>query len=218
MMTGNTKTWQLVAGSNFLLARNPHALSAAADLAFGESDLPDDGVDGYESTVKNLRAKLRYDFLLSETDAVIAAVAFRRDEFAGIDARAQGQVGYLRYFKRAKTHRFWGEVGYDLTYDDFAPLPPEGADGSEVVHSARLFAGYDNRINEAVTYLGGIEGLLNVEDTDDTRINFDNALRSSVAGNLQLELKFSLQWDNVPIPGAEELDTQTLISLIYTLI
>jgi putative salt-induced outer membrane protein YdiY len=218
MMTGNTKTWQVVGGSNFLLVRMPHALSAAADLAFGEADIPDDDVDEYESTVKNLRAKVRYDFFLSEMDAVIAAGAFRRDEFAGIDARAQGQVGYLRYFARSKTHRFWGELGYDLTYDDFAPLTDEDIEGSEVVHSVRVFAGYDNRLNEVVTYLGGLEALVNVEDTKDTRINFDNALRSKVANKLQVELKFSLQWDNVPIPGAVDLDTQTLVSLIYSLI
>jgi putative salt-induced outer membrane protein YdiY len=218
MITGNTKTWQLVAGSNFLLVRNPHALSAALDFAFGQSNIPSDDDDGYVSTVKNLRAKLRYDFFLSDMDAVFAASAFRWDEFAGIDARVQGQVGYLRYFMRSKTHRFWGELGYDLTYDDFAPLPPDEVDGTEVVHSARLFAGYDNRLNEAVTYLGGIEALVNVEKPKDTRINVDNALRSSVADHLQLELKFSVQWDNVPVPGAEKLDTQTFISLIYALI
>jgi putative salt-induced outer membrane protein YdiY len=217
-ITGNTKTWQLVAGSSFLLVRDPHALSAAVDFAIGESDIAGDDDDDYESTVKNLRAKLRYDFFVSGMDALFAASAFRWDEFAGIDARVQGQVGYLRYFLRTESHRFWGELGYDLTYDDFAPLPPDEVDGSEVVHSARLFAGYDNRLNEAVTYLGGIEALVNVEEPKDTRINIDNALRSSVADHLQLELKFSVQWDNVPNPGAEKLDTQTIISLIYALI
>jgi hypothetical protein len=46
----------------------------------------------------------------------------------------------------------------------------------------------------------------------------DNALRSKIGGNFSLELKLSFQFDNVPVPGAEKLDTQTLGSLIYNLI
>lgn len=216
--TGNTKAWQVVAGSNFLLVRNPHALSAAADFAYGQANLRTDTDPDFVDTVKNLRAKLRYDFFMTDHDAVFAATAFRWDKFAGIDARVQGQVGYLRYFFREKTQRFWGELGYDITYDNYSPLPPDNVDGSEVVHSARLFAGYDNHVSESVTYLGGLEALTNVESPKDTRINFDNALRSAIAGKLQLEVKFSLQFDNVPVPGATKLDTQTILSLIYNLI
>jgi hypothetical protein len=119
------------------------------------------------------------------------------------------------------------------TYDNYYPLPnpafdpeeDEGPDnlsridqGDAVIHSARLFFGYENKINAVLTYVGGLEGLLNVEEPKDTRVNFDNALRSAIATNLQLELKFTLQLDNVPVLGAEKVDTQTLVSLIYNLI
>lgn len=217
--TGNTKSWQLNAGGNFLLVRSPHALSAAADFAVGRADLRTD-TEGYVDTVKNLRAKLRYDFFVSDLDAVFAAGAIRWDRFAGLDPRVQGQLGYLRYFFRETTHRFWGELGYDITYDNYYPIPPMTmlVTDSEVVHSARLFVGYDNHVNESVTYLTGLEALMNVESPKDTRINFDNALRSAISGKLQVEVKFSLQFDNVPAPGARKLDTQTLVSLIYNLI
>jgi len=90
--------------------------------------------------------------------------------------------------------------------------------GDDVIHSARLFLGYDNKLNAVLTYVGGLEGLLNVEEPKDTRIAFDNALRSAIATNLQLELKFTLLFDNVPVLGAEKVDTQTLVNLIYNLI
>ena len=232
--TGNTKAWQVNAGSDFRVVRGPSALTAGAKFAYGQANLPDDGNDDFEDTLKNLNARLRYDYFLTDYDALFAASAFRWDQFAGLDARLQGQVGYLRVLYKAPNHRFWGELGYDITYDNFDPDPlpnpdfddamtaggsnPEFLEGTQVVHSARVFLGYDNKVNETLTYLGGLEALINVEDPKDTRVNFDNALRSSIGGKLQLEVSFSLMFDNVPVPGATKLDTATVASLIYTLL
>ena len=227
--TGNTRTWQANAGADYLLVRMPSEVVAALAFAIGQADLPDDGNDDFQDTVQNLRARLRYDHFITRMDAIFAASAFRWDPFAGIDARVQGDIGYLRYFYKTDVHRFWTEVGYDLTFDDYHPLPnPAFADDptadeftpdtTEVSHSARLFFGYDNRLNEMVTYLGGVEALMNLEQPRDTRVNMDNALRSKIGGNFSLEFKLSLQFDNVPVPGARKLDTQTIGSIIYNLI
>ena len=75
-------------------------------------------MDASEETVKNLNAKLRYDYYLTLMDALFVAIVLRWDEFAGLDLRVQGQLGYLRNFLRKDGHRFWGEVGYDLTVDN----------------------------------------------------------------------------------------------------
>jgi putative salt-induced outer membrane protein YdiY len=234
--TGNTEAWSTNVGADFLMVRMPSQLAASVAFAFGRANPPTDNEDKYQTTVKNLRSRLRYDHFLTRMDALFAGTAFRWDPFAGIDARVQGEVGYARYFLKTDVHRFWAEAGYDLTFDDYHPLPnpdfmldddgdpvdpsvPEFTpDTTEVTHSARVFVGYDNRLNEAVTYLGGIEVLMNVEQPRDTRVNMDNALRSKIGGNFSLELKLSFQFDNVPVPGAEKLDTQTLGSLIYNLI
>ncbi len=234
--TGNTRTWQLNLGSDLLLVRMPHSLTAMVVFAYGQADLPNDNQKKLQTTIKNLRSKARYDFFLTRMDALFAAAAFRWDQLAGLDARVQGELGYLRYFYRSEKHRFWGEVGYDLTYDDYHPLPnpdymvdamgnpvdrtvPElTSGGTKVIHSGRVFVGYDNRLTEAVTYLGGVETLLDVEQARNVRLNIDNAVRSKLGGNFQLELKVSLQWANVPAPGARKLDTQSMINLIYNLI
>jgi len=231
--TGNTRVYQVNAGIDFKLVRQPHGFGANAAFGYGQADLPNDEEDDYEQTSGNFNTKVRYDFFFTRMDGVFAASAFRWDHFAGLDARVQGQLGYLRYLMREENHRFWGEIGYDLTYDNYYPLPnpafddsmDEGPDnmalfdqGDDVIHSGRLFLGYENKLNEVLTYVGGLEGLMNVEEPKDTRIHFDNALRSAIATNLQLELKFTLMLDNVPVLGAEKVDTQTLVNLIYNLI
>lgn len=221
---GNTNSYAVNVGANFQLIRQPHGFSAYVAFAYGVADLPDDDSDNLEPIVRNLNAKARYDFFVSRMDALFLATVFRWDPFAGIDRRNQGQVGYLRYFLRQDKHRFWGEVGYDLTSDNYGPvegkpdaaLPPEE---NVLVHSARLFAGYDNQLNAALTYLGGLEALFNVEKSKDVRLNFSNALRSAIAGNFSLELKLTLAFDNVPATSdAKKLDTTLLINLLYQLL
>lgn len=230
--TGNTEAWTLTTGSAFVLVRGRHGLALNMDFAYGRANVADDlDADGNEvdelvDTVRALRTKGRYDLFLTPMDSIFAASAYRWDTFAGLDARVQGQLGYMRSFFKIPDHRFWGELGYDITYDNYDPDPllEDPADpmtvlpGDEVVHSVRGFLGYDNKLNAALTFITGLEGLLNVEDTKDLRVNWDNALRSAISGSLQLEVKFSLQLDTQPVPGTEKVDTATTLTLIYTLI
>jgi len=231
--TGNTEAWQLNSGSAFVFVRGRHGLALNMDFSYGranvEDDLGPDGepVDELVDTVRQLRTKGRYDFFVTPMDAIFTASAYRWDTFAGLDARVQGQLGYMRNLFKETDHRFWAELGYDLTYDNYDPDPllsdpmdpmSPVLEGDEIVHSARGFLGYDNKVNATLTFLTGLEGLFNVEDTEDVRVNWDNALRSAISGSFQLEVKLSLQLDTQPVPGAEKLDTATTLALIYTLI
>jgi len=225
--TGNTEAWQLNTGSAFVLVRDRHGLALNMDFSYGRANVADDMADELVDTIRNLRTKARYDFFMTPMDALFLAGGYRWDTFSGLDARVQGQVGYMRNLFKQEKHRFWAELGYDLTYDNYDPDPlfSDPADrtspilpGDEVVHSARGFIGYDNQINASLTYLTGLEGLINVEDTEDVRVNWDNALRSSISGSFQLEMKLALQFDNVPVPDKKDLDTATMLTLIYTLL
>jgi hypothetical protein len=220
--TGSTRAYQLTAGGDFRLVRNPHGVGASVAFAYGRADVAQDTSDRMLETIKNLNAKARYDFFLTLYDAVFLATGFRWDPFAGIDRRNQGLLGYLRYFVVEKKQRFWGELGYDLTSDRYRQLPMQEPPNprSTLFHSARLFVGYDNQLNEAVTYLGGVELLVDVEKPKHVRVNFDNALRSALNGDFKLELKFRLAADGTARRDrrAPPIDTATLISLLYTLI
>lgn len=248
--TGNTRSWTANAGTNFRLVRGRSSVGLEWAFNYGRANLAGDAPDrGYVDTVRNSNAKLRYDFFLTPMDALFAATAHRWDTFAGLDTRLQLQAGYLRNFLKEENHRAWGEVGYDMTFDNFDPEavqdPSRSADpmcdpalvpfvsdrrengcfldGTQVVHAARIFLGYENALNENVRFLTGLETLLNFQEIEDLRLNFDAALRSTIAGSLQVEIKFKLLFDNVPAVRAdgtdfEKLDTTTTISLIYTLI
>jgi putative salt-induced outer membrane protein len=228
MNTGNTEAWQLNTGSAFNVVRDRHGFALNMDFAFGRANVVEaEGTpanDELVDTVRNLKTKARYDFFFTPMDALFLAGAYRWDTFSGLDARLQGQLGYMRNLFKETDHRFWAELGYDITYDNYDPDPLVDPDtmmllpGDEVVHSARGFLGYDNKLSATLTFLTGIEALLNVEETGDVRVAWDNALRSSISGSFQLEAKFSLQLDTEPVPGTKDVDTLTTLNLIYTLI
>lgn len=228
--SGNTRAWTLTAGTHFGYVRGRHGFSLDWAFNYGRADLRDETTGefgGYQNVARNSNARARYDFFVIEDLAIFAAVAHRWDTFAGLDTRLQAQVGMLYNFLSEDNHRIWAELGYDFTHDNFDPDPDEMGMGgcadfdagcTENVHSIRAYLGYKNQLNEHVRFLTGVEGLLEPANIDNIRVNFDAAIQATLVGSLQLELKFKLLFDNVPVQGNVETDTQTSFSLLYTFI
>jgi putative salt-induced outer membrane protein YdiY len=219
--TGNTESWQVNAGSSLSLLRAPHSFRGDVQFAYGQARL--DGEDAYQDTVRNFNGNLHYSYFFNDHDGLFSAVSHRWDTFAGLDTRLQTQAGYVRNFFRKAKHRFWGELGYDFTYDNLHPDPlvndmGEILPGTAEVHSGRVYLGYENELNEAVTFKTHVETLINLQTPDDVRINWDNALRSTLTAGLKLELLFNLKFDSIPVPTRQKLDTRTQVNLIYTLV
>ncbi len=224
--SGNTRSWSLNAGTHFGFVRGRHGLTLDWVLSYGRAALRDEDTGEFGDTTdvaRNSNARIRYDFFLTDNDAIFAAVAHRWDTFAGLDTRLQAQIGYLRNFINEDNHRFWTEAGFDFTYDNFDPEDLVDADGNELrtdeVYSARLFLGYKNQLNEHVLFLTSLEGLLDLEHpADNLRLNYDAALQVTVVDSLQLGITFKLLYDQDPVQGRENVDTITTLNLIYSLI
>jgi putative salt-induced outer membrane protein YdiY len=91
-------------------------------------------------------------------------------------------------------------------------------DKSKTVHSGRLFFGYSNKLNDAVTFDAGAEYLQGISDTTFWKWNGDAALTSKLAGKFSVATALSVRYDHAPLPGKETTDITTSISLIYTLL
>lgn len=234
LQTGNTETLQLSAGSRFELVRGIHSLTA--DVSYVLSPGPE--FDFENPIAHNVNGRVRYDLFFTPMDAAFVAALVRYDRFANLAPRLSFQAGYLRNFfletneEGEPTHRFWGELGPDLTIEflDYGITDPMRLPQTEtdVQVSARLFVGYLNQLNENVAYKTGIEGLINLINPDDSRINWDNTLTMKFGENLALDLRFLLQVDTDPAgdddPATAEdeeaapVDTLTQLNLVITLI
>lgn len=242
---GNTKSYGGTLGGRLGFIRDRHQLTLEALGSMGGARQR--GFTDVEWTSGNVVARARYDIFLSRYDALFVALAPRHDAFAGLDLRLQNQIGYLRnlfYFSDA--HRFWSELGYDFTYDNFSivektttaditpevaalnpALVPAGASisqlvktredgGNHFVHSARLFLGYTNRLISAANLSVGAETLFDLEEKRNVRVNGLVELTSSITQTFKLGLQARVLFDNVPVPGTLKYDTVTAMQLVYT--
>jgi len=92
-------------------------------------------------------------------------------------------------------------------------LPPTQTD-----HSTRLFAGFRHAFNKEVNLSAGVEYLQSLlKDTNyDSRFNFDALVAAKVGGGLSIGMGFSARFDQNPLPGKEQLDTASTLTLIYS--
>jgi putative salt-induced outer membrane protein YdiY len=224
--TGNTNAYTILVGGDFVLVRRPHVITATTAFAYGRAKVPASDSDRMLETVKNLNARAKYQFFLSDYDVLVLATGFRWDPFAGIGRRNNGQAGYGRYFIIETRHRLWGELGVDITWTKYRALPLAMAmdmgmlgKSSDLLYFGRVFLGYENQLNDSVSYVGGFEGLVNLQEPGASRLNWDNALRSTLNDAFKLELRFRLAYDAKPVvPGAEKLDTATVVSILYSML
>jgi putative salt-induced outer membrane protein YdiY len=215
---GNTRAYQISAGGDFRWVGRPHSLSANILWLMGGAKPP--GAAEMIDTTDNLNGRLKYEIFLSKLDSLYAAAGGRWDRFAGMRPRINGQIGYGRYFVQEEKVRFWAEIGYDLMYTRYFELPgAERFRDEQVVHSARLFLGLEHQLHEFLSYVGGVEGFINVEEPGASRGVFDNALRSTLSDSFKVELKARFMYEARPVvPNARKLDTALLLSLMYSVI
>jgi hypothetical protein len=218
-VTGNTKSFGLTAGTQFNLIRDKHRFDAGSMLIFTRSRVAS---GENETTARNMNSQARYEYFFKKRDAVFLGARHRWDTFAGLDTRLQIQPGYLRVFceKEELERRFWGEVGYDFTYDNLFPNPlidPETGlelPGTAVVHAARVFLGWDFNLDDKLRILTGIETLLNVVEPGDLRVNWNTRITTSIRKRVEIGAQYLLMYDRIPVPGAQKLDTYFLGTLI----
>lgn len=102
--------------------------------------------------------------------------------------------------------------------------------GDRQQYSGRALLGYDNHMNREWRYLTTVEGLggaLVGSGRDDLgnpttvanfRLNWQNELALNLVENLAVSLRFNFFYELVPPAGRDNIDTQTILSLQYTLL
>jgi putative salt-induced outer membrane protein YdiY len=223
---GNSRLLAVTGATKYRLRREENQFRAALAGNYAESAAPGD--DHFQTTVQNVQGLARYDLFLGDV-TLFSALQGRTDRFQGLDLRMQLDPGVGYYFVNQKAELFWTEVGYDLLYDirrdearvqlDGDKNPIVGApllDKTRILHSARLFLGYENAFNAASKVSAGVEFLQGLSDTDVRRLNGDVALTTKLVGNLAISFSFSERYENRPLPGKRNLDTTTAASLVYT--
>jgi hypothetical protein len=86
----------------------------------------------------------------------------------------------------------------------------------ETDHSARVFVGFRQSFNEATALSTGVEYLQSFVDSTRYRVNYDILFTAKFWDNLALGVGFNARYDHDPLPGKEQLDTSSTLSLVYS--
>jgi putative salt-induced outer membrane protein len=231
LSTGNARMGSVTAASKLRIKRKKHQFSAMFAGNYGRAaataDVP------LTTTVGNVQGRLRYDYFLHERVSLFAMATARHDQFQGLQARVNADVGAAFYLLTDAKNRLWTEVGYDFQFDRFLldatylkddmgkvvlddmGDPKLAIDRERYNHAVRLFGGYANNINDKVTFATGVEYLQSVQYARRWRINWDTSITATLVNRLAIALTFTARLDNDPAPGIKKVDTITAASLIY---
>jgi putative salt-induced outer membrane protein len=183
-------------------------------------------------SAENIQGRLRYDRYLIEQASLFLINTGRHDRFQGLTFRYNLDPGFKYIFVNHTSTSFWGELGYDFQHDirredgravlDADKNPTFDAAGNPILlpktqtdHSTRLFAGLKHAFNKEVTFASGVEYLQSFIESTRYRINFDALLAANIGAGFALGFGFSARYDHDPLPGKEQLDTSTTVSLIF---
>lgn len=230
LAAGNSRSVAATFSGQFRLRREQHQFSAVASMNYGRSAPDQDR--GLETTVENYQGRLRYDYFLSERFALFLGVSGRNDRFQGLALRLNVAPGAAYYVIDEKEHRLWGELGYTYQHDirTDAALREAEAGGLEVEksqsrHYGRLFVGYANVLNDAVTLNLGFEYLAGISPFEDdvtgknnARLGWTGVVNARVSDRLSVATALTVDYDNNPLPGVRNTDATTSLNLVCTLL
>lgn len=177
------------------------------------------------TTAEAYFARARYDYNVSSRFFLLAGVDWLRNTFAGIDSRTLVALGAGNTWRDDEKMRF--KTTYAFTYsfqDDVVENPLTKTD------FPGLRAAYEfwTKVTSSTEFESRLIADFNLDNTDDKRLDFYNALPVSVSSKIAFKPSIHLLWRNAPsltelalVPGPgtvkvplEKLDTFLSVSLL----
>ena len=150
--------------------------------------------------------KLQYSF--NEHDYVFWDVDYQKDRFSGFEYQAGSTFGYGRQLIKNDNHDWDVEIGPGYRVSEL-----ESGDKQEdaVVKAATH---YEWKISETAKF----NQLLSHEEGDDNSITLsESGLTTQINGKLAMKVSYKVKYqDKVPL-GFERTDTETAVTLVYTI-
>ena len=207
---GNTRTKSVSFNADLESRFDSHRLSAG--LAYNY----DEDLGGL--TARNSKARLKYDYFLTEELFLFGSVLAEEDSFQDLNLRTALAGGPGYQFVEAgdlepsylKGLAAYGEIGLSYVDEDFRQA------GDKSYLAAKWSLNMDWKILPRLSLFHHHEGYPSLADMDDFYITTETGIRVSIYENFVSTLQVNWRWDNSPSPGFGRSDTNYLLTLGYT--
>jgi putative salt-induced outer membrane protein len=165
-----------------------------------------------QSTESNVTTAEAFDFgwlsarNISDHDFIFGRLDWRKDRFASIEQQFSQSVGYGRRLIDKEAHKLNGELGIGARQSDL----DDGTDESDTILTGRLT--YKWQISETASF-GQV--FLVESGSSNTFSESVTNLSARLVGRLALVVSYTVRHNSDVLPGTENTDTRTALSLEY---
>jgi hypothetical protein len=216
--TGNSKTYS----TNFQLRvshrQDKHELTWSGIVNYGHATAQrvedDDNPDAPEYKIKTdslYYTRLRYDFFVSEHNALfLGALAFR-DTSSGFRSRLSPYAGYQHTWVATEPFEFWTDVGYRLAREVLFLDQKARDDGfaeTRWVHGPLLTLGISSELGKTLDLDVVVEAQQALNRERDFRVFSTTNLTNRIGKGFSLGMNFNLRYNRETIGAREPLYSQ----------
>jgi putative salt-induced outer membrane protein YdiY len=159
-------------------------------------------VKSTEKTAELFFVRGRYDYLISKDFFVLGGVDWLRNKFAGLDSRLLFVIGAGNNWIDNDQIHFKTDYGFTYTFQDDVVENPFLASKFPGV---RLAYDFWWKLTASTEFTSVLIVDWNMDNTDDVRIDFTNALPIAISEKLSLKPSLQLLWRNDPALTEVEL-------------
>lgn len=163
--------------------------------------------DGVRSAEKySTYNKLQYSY--NEHDYAFWDIDYQKDRFSGFEYQAGTSFGYGRKLLKNDTYNWDVEIGPGYRVSEL-----ENGDKQEDA-VIKVATHYEWKISESAKF----NQLLSHEEGEDNSITLsESGLTTQINGKLAMKVSYKVKYQDVVPAGFERTDTETAVTLVYTI-
>ena len=190
--SGNSEVTTFNLGERLVYTTGPWVFAQTAKVLYGETD--------GSATAESYDAGLRADYVFRLRVSAFGLLTYHRNPFAGIASRYSEGVGLGWRPITAPRDSLRLEAALSMNQErNIANVETQFA-------ATRAALGYKHMFGAAAFFTQILEALLNMEDTEDLRVNSETALTAPISRQIALKASYVIRYDRQPEPGFEDTD------------
>jgi putative salt-induced outer membrane protein YdiY len=199
---GNTEKWELHTDVEYIVRNEWNRFTLGAFYNWG-------GTNG-KATENNLQVFGKYDRFIDDQWYGYVNTDFTKDRFQNLDYRIHGGAGLGYQFWDDDIKFLSFEAGPGYTYESFKT-------GEQRNYATARWAVRFHYwvLEDKLQFFHDHEGLISVEDVDDTLVRTHTGFRIPVYEGFDLLAQFDYDYKNKPAAGAEQADYRYILGVGY---